>query len=253
MNLIALVGFIGSGKDTAGRHLVETHGYYDIAFADALKDTCAAVFCWDREMLDGKNPQSREWRNQIDPWWAEHLEIPHFTPRWALQHIGTDVMRKFIRDDLWILNVRRRIDTIREQHGPETKIVLTDGRFPNELAMIRDLGGSVVRVKRGVEPSWFIGLNKYRHYLPKDIKISHLWENTNGGSKINREFVRQMVELYVDRKDADEVFDSIVSVLESDLHVSEWAWVGSPFDAVIGNDSSLDDLFGQIDCLLKSS
>ncbi|RYF04388.1 MAG: hypothetical protein EOO77_29745, partial [Oxalobacteraceae bacterium] len=163
MKLVALVGFIGSGKDTVGRHLVETHGFYDMAFADALKDAVAAMFCWDRVMLDGKNPQSREWRTQVDHWWAKKLGIPNFTPRWALQNIGTETLRKFFRDDLWILNVERRIMNLREEHGEDVKIVLTDGRFPNELKMVHNLGGKVARVRRGPDPDWYAQAQLYNH------------------------------------------------------------------------------------------
>jgi hypothetical protein len=155
MDIIALVGFIGSGKDTVGRYLVEEHGFFDMAFADALKDTCAAIFGWDRVMLDGKNPQSREWRNQIDTWWAAKLDIPHFTPRWALQNVGTECLRKHFNNDLWIYNVERRVWNLQAEHGGQAKVVLTDTRFPNELKMVKSLGGRAFRVKRGPEPEWF--------------------------------------------------------------------------------------------------
>lgn len=213
MNLIALVGFIGSGKDTVGRYLVEEHGFYDMAFADALKDTCAAIFHWDREMLDGKNPQSREWRNQVDAWWAERLGIPEFTPRWALQNIGTETLRRHFRDDLWILNVERRLTDMVEQHGPDARIVLTDGRFPNELEMVRRLGGRVARVRRGPEPDFF-----------------HLALQANlAGNQHARE-----------------------TMLARSIHISEWAWIGYPVDHHIENDSTLDALFARASELLKA-
>ncbi|RYD66785.1 MAG: hypothetical protein EOP83_04185 [Verrucomicrobiaceae bacterium] len=211
MNVIALVGFIGSGKDTVGRHLVEAHGYYDMAFADALKDTCAAIFCWDRIMLDGKNPQSREWRDQIDTWWADHLDIPHFTPRWALQNVGTGVLRAHFNDALWILNVKRRIMAAREQHGEDVRIVLTDGRFPNELSMVRELGGTILRIKRGYEPIWYETARE---------------ANAGDLSAINRMSIKP-------------------------VHISEWAWVGYDFDRTLSNDGTVDYLFQQVDAVLR--
>lgn len=213
MKLVALVGFIGSGKDTVGRHLVEAHGFYDMAFADALKDAVAAMFCWDREMLDGKNPQSREWRTQVDPWWAKKLGIPNFTPRWALQNIGTETLRRYFRDDLWILNVERRIMNLREEHGEDVKIVLTDGRFPNELKMVHNLGGKVARVRRGPDPDWYTQAQLYNHAslhslptFPYPLKA---------------------------------------------IHQSEWAWIGYPMDATIANDALLETLFSQADMLTR--
>lgn len=250
MNLVALVGFIGSGKDTVGRHLVESHGYYDIAFADALKDTCAAVFCWDREMLDGKNPQSREWRTQVDPWWANHLGIPHFTPRWALQNVGTEIMRRHLNDDLWILNVRRRIAKIREQYGPDTKIVLTDGRFPNELAMIRELGGSVVRIKRGPEPDWYEDALRASLGLYRGITRHEKLE-----VQPHAAYLAMKQHLGLDQVD-ETALGTIIDIATTNLknsgnHISEWAWIGYDFDAVLCNDRTIDYLFGQVDFLLR--
>ena len=34
-------------------------------------------------------------------------------------------------------------------------IVITDARFPNEVQMIRRLGGKIVRVKRDEDPEWW--------------------------------------------------------------------------------------------------
>lgn len=213
--IIALAGFIGSGKDTVGRYFVEEHGYQDMAFADALKDTCAAIFCWDREMLDGKNPQSREWRNQVDPWWAKRLGIPDFTPRRAMQLIGTDTMRRYFHDDLWIMNVERRIEERRTSNAP---IVITDGRFPNELKLVQQMGGKVLRVKRGAEPEWF---------------ETALQANTDEDPEIRNR--------------------AILSMGQRDVHRSEWAWIGYPMDRVIENDGTLDALFSKAEAFIKGN
>jgi hypothetical protein len=215
MDIIALVGFIGSGKDTVGRYLVEEHGFFDMAFADALKDTCAAIFCWDRVLLDGKNPQSREWRDQIDPWWAAKLDIPHFTPRWALQNVGTECLRKHFNNDLWISNVERRVWNLQSEHGGQAKVVLTDARFPNELKMIKSLGGRTFRVKRGPEPEWY-----------------SMADAANSDTFLH----------------APQAHDEMV---KTGIHISEWAWIGFPVDATIENDSTLDALFARTEGLLK--
>ena len=36
------------------------------AFAHVLKDACASLFGWDREMLEGKTEESRVQREQVD-------------------------------------------------------------------------------------------------------------------------------------------------------------------------------------------
>jgi hypothetical protein len=53
-----------------------------------LKDAVAHVFGWDRTMLEGRTKEAREWREQVDPWWAERLNMPNLTPRWVSYNIG---------------------------------------------------------------------------------------------------------------------------------------------------------------------
>jgi hypothetical protein len=37
------------------------------------------------------------------------------------------------------------------------------------------------------------------------------------------------------------------------IHASEWAWVGSDFDAVIKNDSTIDDLYSSVESLVVTN
>lgn len=151
MKRIILVGFAGSGKNTVGDYLIEKHGYFGISFADALKDVVASVFCWDRAMLEGDSKASRKWRETIDPWWAAKLGIPEFSPRYAMRHLGTEVLRGHFNDALWRFNVERRID----QAG-DRPVVVIDGRFRDEINLVtKTMGGTAIRVKRGDEPSYW--------------------------------------------------------------------------------------------------
>jgi hypothetical protein len=150
MQIIGLVGFADSGKGTASKVLVD-RGWRPIAFADALKDALAAMFGWPRELIEGDTAESRRWRETVDEWWAAKLGIPQFTPRFAMQNVGTDVLRKHFHDDLWVFRMEREIlDTVDSVPG----IVLTDVRFPNECAMARRMNGRIFRVRRGPEPPW---------------------------------------------------------------------------------------------------
>lgn len=150
-NRISLVGFANSGKSTVADYLVREHGFVTFSFADALKDTVAAIFCWDRAALEGATPESRLWREEVDEWWAAKLGIPGLTPRWALRNIGTDVMREHFHPKVWISNVERRIDKLH----PDQKFVITDGRFGNEIDCGRSKQAKVFRVRCGPEPLWF--------------------------------------------------------------------------------------------------
>jgi hypothetical protein len=147
--LIGVVGFISAGKDTVADYLCNFEEFRRESFASTLKDACAAVFGWDRVMLEGRTKEAREWREQVDPWWAERLGIPHLTPRWILQYWGTEVCRKGFHDSIWIASLENKLRTSRDN------VVISDCRFPNEIAAIRRQGGSIVWVQRGALPEWY--------------------------------------------------------------------------------------------------
>ena len=56
--IIGICGLIGSGKDTIADYLVNIHQFRRESFANSLKDAVAAVFGWDREMLEGRSKSS---------------------------------------------------------------------------------------------------------------------------------------------------------------------------------------------------
>ncbi len=147
--IIGFVGFIGSGKDTAADYLVNFHGFRRDSFANTLKDAVSAVFGWDRVLLEGRTTEAREWREQVDPWWADRLGMPNLTPRWILQHWGTEVCRQGFHDDIWIASLENKMRKTTDN------IVISDVRFPNEIKAIHSAGGKVIRIKRGKEPEWY--------------------------------------------------------------------------------------------------
>ena len=204
--IIGVCGFIGSGKDTVADYLVNLHHFRRESFANTLKDAVSAVFGWDRTMLEGRTKQAREWREQVDAWWAERLGIPHLTPRWILQNWGTEVCRKNFHDDIWIASLENKL------RASIDDIVISDCRFPNEIAAIKKAGGRVVRVVRGAEPEWY------------QLAVSR-----NRGPNGNSSWAlsgRKLEQL--------------------GIHASETAWVGTRFDAVLDNNGTLEDLYQQV-------
>lgn len=147
--IIGFVGFIGSGKDTAADYLVNFHNFRRDSFASTLKDSVSAVFGWDRILLEGRTAESREWREQVDTWWAERLGMPNLTPRWVLQYWGTDLCRQTFHTDIWIASLENKLRKSKDNS------VITDVRFPNEIEAIHNAGGKVVRIKRGPDPDWY--------------------------------------------------------------------------------------------------
>jgi len=146
--IVGVAGFIGSGKDTIADYLITFKGFKRVSFAGPLKDAISAIFSWDRELLEGSTKYSREWRDQVDPWWAERLQIPNLTPRYVLQQWGTEVGRRAFHDDIWIASIENKLRSAKDN------IVISDCRFPNELKSIKNAGGTTIRVSRGPDPEW---------------------------------------------------------------------------------------------------
>ena len=143
--MIAFCGFAGSGKNTAADYVHRTIAVTDtpvipLAFADALKDAVAAIFQWDRLLLNGDTDASRTWREQVDPVWSLRLGRS-VTPRQILQEVGTDVFRRHFHADIWLaaLDARLRSDAVH---------IITDMRFKNEMQWVVAHDGVVLWVYR---------------------------------------------------------------------------------------------------------
>lgn len=130
--IIGVCGFAGAGKDTFANYLVENHGFRIFSFAEALKDVLSIVFSWDRKMLEGDTKESREWRERVDETWANELKIENFSPRKAMQIIGTDLFRNFFHQDIWAIVLKNKILSSQGR-----KVVVTDCRFVNEFKILK--------------------------------------------------------------------------------------------------------------------
>ena len=198
--IIAICGLIGSGKDTIADYLVNVHQFRRDSFAASLKDAVSAVFGWDRELLEGRTRYSREWREQVDSWWAQRLGIADLTPRWVLQHWGTEVLRRGFHEDIWVASIENKLRT-----SPDD-IVISDCRFSNEVAALRRAGGHVIRVIRGAEPEWWAWAQNSPEIMP-------------------------------------ELFPQV--------HASEWSWAATEFDRLVYNNGTMDELYSQVNDLVR--
>lgn len=205
--IIGVVGFLGSGKGTVGDLLIQEHNYYKLSFADGVKDAVSAVFGWPRDLLEGDTDASRAFREIPDAWWSERLGY-EVTPRYMLQLMGTEAGRDVFHKDIWIYALEKRM-------LGKTDVVVPDVRFPNEIEFIRQMGGKVIRVKRGPEPEWY----ETAHY-------SNIEQFTYSGTP-------KMVEDY------------------PNIHFSEWAWIGQRFDHVLENDGTINDLKVNLNKILQ--
>jgi len=144
--IVALCGFAGAGKDAVADLLVD-RGFTRLSVAGVLKDVIAVMFGWDRELLEGRTEASRAWRERADPDWSRALDMPGFTPRAALQRVGTDALRRHFSERIWLEAMLRRLDRT------DGDVVVSDARFANEIDALVERGAEVWRVDRG-EPGW---------------------------------------------------------------------------------------------------
>ena len=177
--IVGIVGLINSGKSTIANILVEDYGFVKVSFADSLKDAVAAIFGWPRELLQGDSEESRQWREQTDDYWSNVMGHP-VTPRWVLQHIGTDVMREHFHKNIWVHSLMKKLT------DPDKNYVISDVRFLNEVDVILLQQGQIWEVQRPPMPDWYsIHFEDYedlaRHmdiYYPRVHKSEWDWRLT---------------------------------------------------------------------------
>ena len=149
--IIGLAGYARVGKDTVADLLIEeTNGVIEkVGFADVLKLSAARALGVLRSPDDVGTAAVKNWADHlktrltiqiVDDEGNLHHEI---SGRHFLQRYGTEAHRDIFGDDFWV-------DAL-ELHRPGTDILLiTDVRFPNEAAAIREAGGEVWRVVRDI-------------------------------------------------------------------------------------------------------
>lgn len=203
------MGFKGSGKDTVGKHLVRVHGFKQTAFAKPLKQSLAVLMGWPEKDLEGTTVKSREWRESPDPYWSSQLGR-NITPRHAMQQFGTEIIRRNVHNDFWVMRTQK----LMEQSPGDW--VITDVRFPNEVNMIRSMGGVIVRVHRGDAPEW--------EPTATWIHKQHKW--------------LQPLLLFMNPQ-------------VKEIHSSERMWLPCEVDHHVHNNATLTELRAQVDMIVS--
>lgn len=167
--IVGVVGFIGSGKGTVGEFLKNEFGFHSFSFASHLKDVASVLFGWERHLLEGDTEESRQFREKPDGFWSKKIG-EHFTPRLALQLLGTEAGRNVFHEDFWVYALENKINNL----GANQNVVVTDVRFKNEIEWLKSKEGILIEVRRGPRPSWF--------HIAGDA-------NKNGGSIFSEKFM----------------------------------------------------------------
>lgn len=140
--LIGVTGRKYNGKDTIANYYTQKHNFVQLSFAGPLKDICELLFDFNYEQLHGSLKEVPD-----DNWF-------NLTPRQVLQFVGTEMFRNMMGDltpelegNFWILCLKNKIKKL-QKNKPDIHIVISDVRFPNELDLIKELGGVSLRVVR---------------------------------------------------------------------------------------------------------
>lgn len=141
--LIGIAGPAGSGKDTLCQLLIEQleaqgSNAKRYAFADPIKTAVKAAFNLTEDHVNGEFKEKP----------IEHLDFK--SPRQVMQWFGTDFARRMIHNDIWINVARSYIDQYTSIYD---HVIISDVRFENEAAFIRDRGGIIAHIKRDNAPS----------------------------------------------------------------------------------------------------
>lgn len=120
--VLGLCGPAGSGKTTVANYLARTYGARLFALAEPLKVIIQRAFELSHDQLWG--PQFL--KEKADPRYG-------VSPRWLMQHIGTNGVRSVLGEDFWVKYTMRRI----EEEWPRFAVV-EDVRFLSEASYMRE-------------------------------------------------------------------------------------------------------------------
>lgn len=138
--LVIFVGKIGSGK-TAAANILKKYEFEEETFAEPIKQFLLSIG-FKYEDVYG----SQEEKLKINKFW-------NVSGREFMQKFATDIMRNQLQSVLpqldlggstiWVRAMEKKI-----QDNPDKNIVIGDGRFPDEIMLIKKYGGVVIKISR---------------------------------------------------------------------------------------------------------
>jgi hypothetical protein len=162
MKLIGIVGRKGAGKDTAAEALV-SQGYRVAKFAGALKAMVTGYLKYIGLEDDAIKAIIEDYR-------VKEIPSPYFngkSPRHVMQTLGTEWGRDLIDTNIWVDSCIRNCKMFNQPS------IITDVRFPNEVQAVRDAGGVVIRISRGIPNTDSHASEAFIDSLPVDYEINN--------------------------------------------------------------------------------
>ena len=167
------------------------------------------MFGWPRHLLEGDTQASRDWRERTDEFWTKEFGYP-FTPRLALQLMGTEVGRDVFHKNFWVIKLKQYI-----LENPNQNYVITDVRFQNEIQFLHDMSGVLIEIQRDVKPHWYDIARKANNGDSKAVRfmveqsgvhasewswiggpIDHIIDNTGTLDNLKKNLVKCLTKSY---------------------------------------------------------
>lgn len=154
--IIGLTGLAGCGKDTIASHLKsrDPYGTTSYAMASPLKKGLSLMLNIPLEDIEDpklKNKENYKFDRSI---------------RYMAQTLGTEWGRNLINENLWTMIAKENIENLYELYPT---VIITDVRFDNEAALIKEMDGIVIQVIRADNP--------YTKYVSTAGVNAHVSEN----------------------------------------------------------------------------
>jgi hypothetical protein len=185
MRLIILTGWSQSGKDTVADILVDNYGFTKYAIADPLKDLCAELYEFPREMADTQEGKRTLWTVGYKTKTIRELLLD--TAKMDRSRFG---------DDIYINKVLTKVETDKRQN-----IVISDLRYFTELTPIKEFAkvhGTTADVWKIVRNGQVISpVDDESEYILETLKPKFILQNP--GTSI--EALEERISEYMNRKD----------------------------------------------------
>jgi hypothetical protein len=166
MKFIVLTGWSQSGKDTTADILVKKYGFKKYAIADPLKDLCAELYGFPREMADTQEGKRTLWKVGYKTKTIRELLLD--TAKMDRSRFG---------DDIYINEVLTKIEL-----DMVSNIVISDLRYFTELTPIKsfakkyEITPEVWKVVRDGQVS--SPVDDVSEYILETLKPNYILQNT---------------------------------------------------------------------------